>query len=150
MRAGRARALRELIAIRVQLMFENHLLGDVGYRLIPLEADWCETLATDNCHLFYNPDFPQRMSKAEALETIESICSAATPPDTPEQRYRAITRDDPKVEATIAAVLRREAAHEGKPLLPVLDYFQGPAVITEYKDGKPYRRFRAGDPNEPP
>ena len=48
---------RDLVAARVKLLFDSPSVGQLLARLALVDADWCETVATDGRNLFYNRAF---------------------------------------------------------------------------------------------
>lgn len=73
---------REIVAARVKLLFEKPAIGQLLSRLVPVDAsDWCETIATDRRHLFYNRNFISGLPKRELVTLLADLI--AVDPDAP-------------------------------------------------------------------
>jgi predicted metal-dependent peptidase len=58
----------EIVAARVKLLFEKPFFGSLAARLILVDAStWCQTIACDGRHLFYNREFIKSLTKQQLL-----------------------------------------------------------------------------------
>lgn len=65
------------MAARVKLSFEKPAVGQLLSRLVPVDASrWCETVATDGRHLFYNRDFIGGVPKRELVALLADLIVA--------------------------------------------------------------------------